>query len=268
MKTFHEAPIAYFEKVQKLTDGDYALVHLFETCPEYLEMFKKAVQSGREVILDNSLFELRTKFDPARFAYWVRELQPTYYIVPDVWKESQATIDSFFSFINNEGEGLPGKRIGVAQGYSVEDTAKCYKAIAPYCDRIAINFDYSIFADRVLKDGRYSGIPTCQKMSYGRAHVLDELYRTGVIDTTKEHHLLGCGTPQEMKIYRKLGWDWITSVDTCSPVMFGICNQAYPDSGVEYKLDSKMCDLIHHPYIESQMELVEHNIKKFKEWCG
>ena len=58
IKRYHEAPKCIFNKVQEHTDGDYALVHLFESDPEYLEMFKKALADGRDVILDNSTFEL------------------------------------------------------------------------------------------------------------------------------------------------------------------------------------------------------------------
>ena len=43
IKRFHEAPKSIFNRMQYYTDGDYALVHLFETDEEYLNMFKKAV---------------------------------------------------------------------------------------------------------------------------------------------------------------------------------------------------------------------------------
>ena len=58
IKNFHEAPKSLFKHVQAVTSGDYALVHLFEEDPEYLQLFEEAVKSGREVILDNSIFEL------------------------------------------------------------------------------------------------------------------------------------------------------------------------------------------------------------------
>ena len=39
---------------------------------------------GREVLLDNSIFELGEAFDSDKFAKYVEELKPSYYIVPDV----------------------------------------------------------------------------------------------------------------------------------------------------------------------------------------
>ena len=35
MKIAHEAPLSIFDKVQAVTDYDYALVHLFEESEEY-----------------------------------------------------------------------------------------------------------------------------------------------------------------------------------------------------------------------------------------
>jgi len=70
IKIAHESPKSIFEDVQRVTDYDYALVHLFEEDEEYLNQFKEAIKKGREVILDNSIFELEEAFDADRFAYW------------------------------------------------------------------------------------------------------------------------------------------------------------------------------------------------------
>ena len=83
IKIAHEAPKSIFSRVQDFTDYDYALVHLFEEDKDYYNQFKQAVEKGREVILDNSIFELEEAFDAERFAYWINELKPTWYIVPD-----------------------------------------------------------------------------------------------------------------------------------------------------------------------------------------
>jgi hypothetical protein len=37
IKIAHESPKSIFKEVQKVTDYDYALVHLFEEDPEYLK---------------------------------------------------------------------------------------------------------------------------------------------------------------------------------------------------------------------------------------
>ena len=69
IKIAHESPKSIFEEVQRFTDYDYALVHLFEEDEEYLKQFKEAALKGREIILDNSIFELEEAFNADRFNY-------------------------------------------------------------------------------------------------------------------------------------------------------------------------------------------------------
>ncbi|MGA1047385.1 MAG: hypothetical protein ACO3UU_05205 [Minisyncoccia bacterium] len=63
----HEAPISLMSEVQFYTDYDYALVHHFEHHEEYFNFFKRSLANNREVILDNSIFELKTAFDPEKY---------------------------------------------------------------------------------------------------------------------------------------------------------------------------------------------------------
>jgi len=83
----HETPLSMLEESITYNDYDYALVHLFETHPDYLKFFKRSIACGREVLLDNSIFELGKSFDSVKFAEYVKELRPTYYIVPDVLED-------------------------------------------------------------------------------------------------------------------------------------------------------------------------------------
>ena len=144
IKIAHESPKSIFSTVQKFTDYDYALVHLFEEDKEYLQHFKDAVANGREVILDNSIFELEEAFDADRFAYWIKELKPTWYIVPDALEKGFQTCDQMHEFFKKyPKESLPGKAIGVVQGKTYESIASCYDymdKVAPV-DMIAISFD-------------------------------------------------------------------------------------------------------------------------------
>ena len=51
IKIAHEAPIDLFDEVQRLTDYDYALVHLLEENSRYRDTFEHAVKKGRETYL-------------------------------------------------------------------------------------------------------------------------------------------------------------------------------------------------------------------------
>lgn len=260
MKRFHEAPISIFEEVQKVTSGDYALVHLFEENKEYLEMFEKARDAGREIILDNSVFELGEAFKSSDFAFWVRNFRPTWYIVPDVLNDAQATVRRFKSFIRKFPE-LPGKRIGVVQCSSVDEAAWCYEMLEPDCDMIAFSFDSPFYTNQLHLETRW------HSMMMGRKWLLEELRDRGVINKSKPHHLLGCALPQEFEMYKGREWEWIYSVDTSNPVVHGLYYQEYEEHGLDSKESTKLCDLIETVPTERQKEIIFSNIEKFRRFA-
>lgn len=272
---YHEAPLCLFDEIQKVTDGDYALVHLFETNEAYLEKFQQAVANGRKVILDNSIFELGTAFNPDRFAHWVKKLRPTWYVVPDSWKNSSETVRMFREFIRVYPR-LPGKRVGVAQGNTVEEVIHTYQAIEPYCDMVAFNFDFSsVFYDEFW-NVITSYVPKRVAMSLGRFMVLSELEQSGVINHAKKHHLLGCGVPQEVQWYNP-EWSWLFSIDTCNPVTAGLEGWAYDAFGTDKKSPIKICDIVDYqmPELAAMLKLdsrklrtlIFANIELMKGWC-
>lgn len=262
MKRYHEAPLSIFKDVQKVTDGDYALVHLFRDNPDYLEVFRKAVAEGRDVILDNSLFELREPFDPDLFMFWIKNLKPTWYIVPDCWKNGKKTSEMFHQFMDRYYD-LPGKAIGVAQGNDTAEVAECYKSIEPRCDMVAFSLDFASYSGLPAW-----GVPYPIRMSIGRTRIVKELYEQGIINTNKPHHLLGCGVPQEVMWY-PIEWknSWLRSIDTCNPVIHGMQGVRYnPDlPGLATKSSTKMCDKMDAPVCASQLKVVMENIEMMRE---
>jgi len=126
IKIAHESPKSIFNDVQKYTDYDYALVHLLEEDEEYLDQFKEAVKKGREVILDNSIFELEEAFDADKFANWINELRPTWYIVPDALEDTKKTMSQMASWNMHYSKSVYGKKIGVVQGKTYKQIVACY----------------------------------------------------------------------------------------------------------------------------------------------
>lgn len=258
MKIGHESPISIFDEVQKLTDYDYALVHLFEEFPEYLQKFRDAVASGREVILDNSIFELGEAFDATKFAYWINELKPTWYIVPDALEDSYRTRANLLRW-NRDWEGnLPSKKIAVVQGKSYVELKECYEEIVRFgnVDMIAISFDYSYYREIFPHKNKLVS------WAMGRVLLLNRLLKDKVIRTDIPHHLLGCGLPLEFAFYKD--YDWIYSVDTSSPVVHGIQKVAYSNTGLWKKSRHKLFEMISDEVSESQLNLVKENIELFR----
>jgi len=258
MKIAHEAPLSIFDRVQEITDYDYALVHLFEENEEYYNKFVEARDKGREIILDNSIFELGTAWDSDRFAYWVEKLKPTWYIVPDVLDNKNATLNSFNNFVQKYPD-LPGKRIAVAQGSTYEELVECYVILAnnDKVDKVAMSFNHPFFQDMGLENKYFN-------MMAGRQHTIARMIEENVINKNKPHHLLGCGLPQEFEQY--VGYDWIDSLDTSNPVMHGIKGIRYFDGGLNNKESLKMFTIMEEDVLASWDDIV-YNIDRFREYC-
>ena len=89
----HESPLQLLEESLKYNDYQYCLVHLMEENEQYRDWFLTVNKRfGADVLLDNSIFELGESFDPERYAYWLRKINPNYYIVPDVLEDAAGTM--------------------------------------------------------------------------------------------------------------------------------------------------------------------------------
>ena len=259
IKIAHEAPLDIFDEVQRLTDYDYALVHLLEENGRYRDTFERAVKQGREVILDNSIFELEEAFEADRFALWVERLKPTWYIVPDALENAEKTMQQMADWFK-EYKKVPGKSIGVVQGKTYQEIKDCYRAIDELspCDMIAISFDYSYYTRSVPHPNKYVS------WMLGRVKLLGDLVSDGVINKDKPHHLLGCGLPQEFSFYKHADYNFIYSLDTSNPVVHGIKGIEYAREGLWSKESQKLHELIDYPIEEMDTQKVLTNIEKFR----
>ena len=258
IKIAHEAPIDIFDEVQRLTDYDYALVHLLEQNGRYRDTFERAVKKGREVILDNSIFELEEAFEADRFALWVERLKPTWYIVPDALENAEKTMEQALDWVKSY-KSIPGKKIGVVQGKNYHEIVACYKFMDTRdIDMIAISFDYSYYSDSIPHPNKYVS------WMLGRVKLLGDLERDGIINKDKPHHLLGCGLPQEFSFYKNANYKWLHSLDTSNPVVHGLKGIEYDREGLWSKESQKLHELINVPIEEIDIEKVTSNIEKFR----
>lgn len=260
IKIAHESPKSIFEEIQRYTDYDYALVHLFEEDEEYLNQFKQAALKGREIILDNSIFELEEAFDAQKFDKWVKELRPTWYIVPDALEDSERTIMQMEDW-NDKGLGYEGSgKIGVVQGKTYDEIVDCYNYMNKEADvdMIAVSFDYSYYTKSVPHPNKYVS------WMLGRVKLLGDLLRDGVINENKKHHLLGCGLPQEFQYYKHANYEWLYSLDTSNPVVHGIKGIRYRDQGLWSKESQKLFELINSDINMEQLGTIKNNIQKFR----
>lgn len=266
MLVSHETPISFLNESRGYNDFDYALVHLFETHPEYYSFFKSSLSLGREVLLDNSIFELKESFNPERYAEYIRELKPTYFIVPDVLEDSVATIVSYINF-KLTYKDLPGMWIGAVQGKTYEEIVKCYNVMSESADYIAISFDFSWYQTIGLSQSSNSALSKLERMCDGRQKLIKMLQADGIWNYNKPHHLLGCSLAKEFAAYKDT--PSIRSCDTSNPVVAGITGRTYIKGlGLRDKPNVLLADLIDQELDVQQRRDIIYNTNQFKHIIG
>jgi len=264
MKVSHESPVSILDLSRDYNDFDYCLVHLLDQYPVYNDFFKSARSIyNREVLLDNSIFELGKAFDKHEFWKKVKELQPNMYIVPDVLEDCYGTVDSFKEFQNYNLDiknTFLTKTIGAVQGKSWHELKECYKFMADNADMIAISFDFSYY--QITGEGN----TRLEKWCTGRQRFINDLISNGVWNWSKPHHLLGCSLAKEFRYYVDRNIWNIVSCDTSNPVVAAIHGLKYDaDYGLDNKPSTKLADLITHNFTDDQLELVKYNTTMFKK---
>jgi len=203
----HEVPKALLKESRFFNDLDYALDIHFDD-EEYYDFFKKSIELGRTVILDNSLYERRITgipFDEKAYIKYIKDIKPTYYIVPDAYESAKDNIDLFNSWMKNHNlELISNKKIVVVHGKDYQDYVRCYKY---FDDHIKDN-------DWISFSGGDSNID--------RESVIKRMYLDGHINLKRKHHLLGLVHPKELESYRYLSF--INSIDTSLPVVCTVEN--------------------------------------------
>jgi len=264
MKVSHESPVSILDLSREYNDFDYCLVHLLDQYPAYSDFFNFARPAyNREVLLDNSIFELGKAFDSQEFWVKAKKIKPNMFIVPDVLEDAEGTRESFKAFehhANDIKNSFLTKAIGAVQGKNWHELKECYKFMSDNADMIAISFDFSYY--HIIGEG---GTPL-DKWCSGRQRFITDLINTGVWNWSKPHHLLGCSLAKEFRYYVDVDIHNIVSCDTSNPVVAAIHGLKYDaDYGLQDKPSTKLADLIEHNFTDDQLELVKYNTAMFKK---
>ena len=258
----HETPASFLEDSMMFNDYQYCLVHLCDEVDEYRDWFTgkfRAKDPDGEILLDNSIFELREAFDAEKFAVWAEKIQPNYYVVPDVLEGYEGTLEKWEDFFKNYS-GLPGAAIGVVQGKTWTEILDCYKFMSDKADYIAFSFDLSMY------DVTGYGKNRLERCVNGRHDCIRRLVKEGAWNYYKPHHLLGCALAREFRWYRENNIRGIRSLDTSNPVVSGIKGIRFNGNlGLTEKPSQKLFTMINHNVTDDERELILYNASKFRE---
>jgi hypothetical protein len=257
-KVSHELPINMLDKSYEINDYEYCLPHLLDQDENYRNHFYQAKKDGRYIIMDNSLHELGHSYDEDRLFYWIEELLPNEFIVPDVWEDRTATLVSAKRWSNIE---LPEEvtKVAVVQAKELSEAIDCVSIFKFHHSYKKIAFSYGA---QYYHDEFPHPNPLVGKMM-GRIMVISKLYKNNILEDGDRVHLLGCALPQEFGYYSD--FPFIESIDTSNPIIHGLEGIKYNKLGLLTKSKTKI-DKIKKEINTETLYNINHNLIRFKQF--
>lgn len=294
MLATHEVPLALMKKnssnetLEEKINGKlfYALVHLFDET-EYYEYVIEALKKGRQVILDNSAYELHGKpFDTEDFverinslaestSYEIVDKQLTY-IIPDVFDEATKTRALTQYFLDHYYDSTPGKAMAVCQGNTFEELTYLFAwySLQPEITKIGVNFmskAYTHFCSSLyVNEDKTKNINDWAKRMIGRRAFIEHLYHLGWLGL-KPIHLLGAALPGEFIYYTEehpILASYIETLDTSAPIICGMFGEYFDVSKAltEVKRPEKLAEHLKDPLSSNQIDGIIKNVEAFRAY--
>ena len=266
IKISHEVPFCLLEKGREFNDFDYLLPHLMDENEEYRNFFYKSKEMGRYIVMDNSLHELGTAYNTERLLYWVNEIKPNEFIIPDVWEDYSASVRNAKEWASVK---LPEEvtKVAVVQAKSLHEATICTTA---YKDlgykKIAYSYGAEYYHTICPHPNKDLG------KAIGRFMVISQLVRDRILSDKDRVHLLGTASPIEFGMYKNI--KCIESIDTSNPVMAAIELVQYNDFGLfsNPKTNMNSCQdmKIKDKFFNPTMfyNILDQNVKMFREING
>lgn len=256
MKVSHEVPFCLLEQSKGFNDYDYCLPHLLDENEEYRNFFYESKKQGRYIIMDNSLHELGEAYAEERLLFWINELEPDEFIVPDVWEDMKASCKNAYSWYFKE---LPSNvlKVAVVQAKSFHEAKLCtinYQEIG--YKKIAYSYGASYYNDICPHPNADFG------KAMGRFTVVNKLYQDKVLTNNDRVHLLGTAWPAEFGLYKNI--KCVETIDTSNPIMAAISELPYSHMGLNHKPKANMNNYQDEKIDFIDTDLVNYNVDMFK----
>jgi hypothetical protein len=265
VKISHEVPFCLLEKSREFNDYDYMLPHLMDENEEYRNFFYESKKIGRYIVMDNSLHELGTAYNTERLMYWINEIQPQEFIVPDVWEDYAASIRNAKQWANVAMDIMfpPNTtKVAVVQAKSIYEAGLCVQAYRDFgYKKIAFSYGAEYYHSEMC--------PHPNKdlgKAIGRYMVLSNFQNNKTLLPNDRVHLLGTASPIEFGMYKNM--PFIESIDTSNPIMAAIGEMPYTKMGLHVKPLANMNNFQAADIESIDVGLVEYNVEMFRTING
>ena len=266
IKVSHEVPLCLLEHSTQYNDYQYCLPHLMDKYEDYKNFFLRCRDEGVHIMMDNSLHELGTPYSKDRLLYWLEELKPQEFFIPDYWQDKTKSLVSAKEWKQYEEQFPDTVFIPVVQGNSKDEALECfiiYKNNLGY-KKIAFSYGANWYKDVVDYRTPHSEENIHTRSMLGRIEFINELYDLKFLDENDSIHLLGCQLPQEFSFYDDEVRDIIDTIDTSNPIMASIEGIEYTKFGMESKPKTRIDDVMEIDISSISIPLLHKNTLYFK----
>lgn len=253
-----------------LNDYDFILLHMMSDHPSYQWWAQDLRHSypERMMILDNSAYEFFVKgetLDMDKFVSVINELKPDYYILPDVLRDKQKTLEGVETFLKKYKTPY-SKPLAVAQGNSSEELVECLIRYAELgIDYVGVPFHLSFYTEMEYDQDIVRRFMTV----YHDKETEDIRYAMGRVQWVREHenllksfqkvHMLGSHCPYEKKFYHDF-----YSMDTGYPVKLGY-------KGIRLEEEEGKPNIIIDDFFKENLSLpqvmqIHQNVQRFRNY--
>ena len=255
----HEVPLDLLDESLKFNDYHYCLPHLLEN-KQYYQFFKSASERGDLIIMDNGLFE-GVSHTIEDLLEKINDIKPSIFIVPDAWNDPQTTVKNAKKWIDYYVDKIPSTTnlMAVVQAKTVSDAMLTYsKFVELGYTHIALNHAGVFYKELYKHQNELLSLMT------GRIKFVNMLPSLNGFNKTIHHHLLGATLPNEFSSYKGKEYDFIKTIDTSNPVIYGLKHGKYPDEVLLDKPKEKLETFFNQRLTQQQISDVLHNVKHFR----
>jgi hypothetical protein len=258
------APIAYQHMIPESADFHLILTHLLDD-PQYVDFYKKKIERGDTVILDNSAFEFKRALSTEEILGFIERsgIQPTYVVAPDYpFQDWEITWNSTLKFIE-EVKGMPYKVMAVPQSKKGD-----YQGWIRGYSEMLQHPDIEIIGMSILGiPNAFCSLTHTEDVAFNRVYATSYLLNKGIVAPGwKWHHYLGLGGgPREILIQRQL--ELMDSNDSSSPFWHGHLGVKFDNSIWGLKNGKSPLEVRFNAVQDPEaLDDIEHNIQYMERY--
>jgi hypothetical protein len=225
-------PISYLDLYATASTRHLVLAHLVDQYPAYADFYKLRSDLGDYIMMDNSAYELKEPYEPAKLIELGAMCGADAVVLPDYpFQPAQKTIEAAMEFAPQfKAAGFQTFFVPQSERGSFMDWVRAYKWAAA-------NADIDIIGMSIL--GIPNALPDIDP-AYARVVMTSLLKDRGLFATHKAHHYLGLNSGPALEIPSLLRLGVLSSIDSSGPVWAGILGHSYTNEADSYQHVKKL----------------------------